>query len=70
MITIEKFSIMTISFKIFNSKRKYIKNYRYIRTYGSLPLQHISENSNRNSVPVPKKNSYFMFLDVHHVVPS
>jgi hypothetical protein len=44
MITIEKISMMIISFKIFNSRRKYIRVYRYIRTYGSLPFLHINEN--------------------------
>jgi len=45
MTTIERISMMIISFKIFNSRRKYIRVYRYIRTYGSLPLLQEIENS-------------------------
>jgi hypothetical protein len=40
MTTIERINMTIINFKIFNSRRKYIRVYRYIRTYGSLPLLH------------------------------
>ncbi len=72
MITIEKISIMTISFKIFNSRRKYIRIYRYICMYGSLPLLTKTENiKERNFSGLKKiKVSYFIRLGVHHSVPS
>ena len=61
MTTIERISMTIINFKIFSSRRKYIRVYRYIRTYGSLPLVH--KIANKNFLTLSG-------LDVHHSVPS
>ncbi len=62
MTTIERINMAIINLKILNSRRKNIRVYRYIRTYGSLPLlQEIVNN---------KKFSYFIRLVVHHSVPT
>ncbi len=63
MTTIERISMMIISFKIFNSRRKYIRIYRYMRTYGSLPLLQEIENKKKsmNFYQVEKKENFLLY---------
>jgi hypothetical protein len=55
MTTIERINMAITNLKILNSRRKNIRVYRYIRTYGSLPLLQEIANKKKN-----KKISYFI----------